>query len=351
MSDNAIEVSGLSVRFGDVRVLRGVDIVVPRGSVAAVVGPSGCGKTTLLRTIAGLERAHDGEISIEGRLVAGRGVHVAPERRRVALVPQEGALFEHLDVRGNVAFGLGPRWRRERGADERVRELLAAVELADFADRAPSELSGGQRQRVALARALAPRPDVVVLDEPFSALDAALRTNLQVRVGHALRRSNTTALLVTHDANEAMAMADTMVVLGDGEVRQAGSAPEIYSFPVDSEVGGLFGELTEIPATARGRTATCALGTATLRTDADGPVVLLVRPTELTVRPGGAAPVIAARFHGDRVALTIDAQPCAPLRVDVPVPNAPEVGDRVFVELRGAVHAVDGASRSRTGSA
>jgi ABC-type Fe3+/spermidine/putrescine transport system ATPase subunit len=204
-----VTIRGLAVAFGSgserTEVLRDLDLDVIDGHLTAVVGASGCGKTTLLRTIAGFVAPDAGTVSIDGQVVAGRGVHVPPERRGVTLVPQEGALFPHLDVASNVAFGLTRRQPRTR-----VAELLELVGLAGMETRRPHELSGGQQQRVALARALAPEPRLVLLDEPFSALDAGLRESVRAEVRRVLRRAGTTALLVTHDQDEALSVADSV---------------------------------------------------------------------------------------------------------------------------------------------
>ncbi|GAA1002901.1 ABC transporter ATP-binding protein [Nocardiopsis tropica] len=337
--NDAVVVRGLSVRYGRTEVLREIDLTVRRGAVTAVVGPSGCGKTTLLRAIAGLERAAAGSIEIDGAVVAAPGIDVAPERRSVGLVPQEGALFAHLTVRGNVGFGLGPRWRRVPGRDDRVAALLATVGLDGLADRRPAELSGGQQQRVALARALAPRPAVIGLDEPFSALDAALRTRLREHVSQTLRVEDATALLVTHDAEEALAMADSVVVLVDGAVRQAGPAQEVYTAPVDTEVARLFGEVTALPGTASGDHAVCALGRIPLRHSATGPVEVLARPGELTLIAGGAHRVRSVGFRGEHCAVPATVGETT-VRLDVPVTEAPEVGAAVTITAARPLHAV-----------
>ena len=203
-------VRGLEKSFGSVRVLEELDLVVPAGRLAAVLGPSGCGKTTLLRIVAGFETADRGTVVLAGVQVAGPGVHLPPERRRVGVVPQEGALFPHLTVAGNVGFGLS-RAQRRAG---RIDELLGLVGLGGFGHRMPYEFSGGQQQRIALARALAPEPALVLLDEPFSALDTGLRAAVREDVRSALRAAGATAVLVTHDQEEALSMADLVAVMG-----------------------------------------------------------------------------------------------------------------------------------------
>ncbi|MDO9175233.1 MAG: ABC transporter ATP-binding protein, partial [Actinomycetota bacterium] len=222
MSDQRTEPAVLDVRdvrkaFGQQQVLHGIDLHVAAGAIVAVLGPSGCGKTTLLRLIAGFEQLDHGSITVAGQLAANRGgagptLSLPPERRRVGVVPQEGALFPHLDVAGNVGFGL------RRGSDARVAEVLALVGLAGFEKKRPSQLSGGQQQRVALARALAPKPSLVLLDEPFSSLDAAMRGQVREEVFEVLRAANATAILVTHDQQEALSVADQVAVLLAGRI-------------------------------------------------------------------------------------------------------------------------------------
>ena len=207
-----VAISGLESSYGTTRVLRGLDLVVTRGDIACVLGPSGCGKTTLLRVLAGFLPAEAGTVSIGGRVVDDGRHCVAPEDRRVGYVPQEGALFPHLTVAGNVGFALARRSRRQRALRRgRVEELLELVGLAGFGHRRPDELSGGQQQRVALARALICEPDLVLLDEPFAALDASLRHRLRLDVRAALAAAGVTAILVTHDQTEALSLGDQVV--------------------------------------------------------------------------------------------------------------------------------------------
>jgi iron(III) transport system ATP-binding protein len=253
-----IEAAGLALTYPGrppVRALRGTDLVVAEGTLAAVLGPSGCGKTTLLRCLAGLERPDEGTIALGDRTVAGPGVHVPPEQRRIGLVPQEGALFPHLDVAGNLGFGLRRMPKAQRRA--RVEELLELIGLTDYGRRRPSELSGGQQQRVALARALAPDPVAVLLDEPFSALDAGLRGSLRDEVRATLARAGTTAVLVTHDQTEALTMADVVAVMRDGTIVQVGPPDEVYHRPVDLWVARFLGEVVTLPGAAPGRVRAC----------------------------------------------------------------------------------------------
>jgi iron(III) transport system ATP-binding protein len=229
---------GVRKAFGSTAVLTGVDLDATPGSFLAILGPSGEGKTTLLRLIAGFEAPDAGTIEIDGEPVVGGGRSLPPERRRVGVVPQEGALFPHLTVAQNVGFGL----RRRQGRAERVAECLSLVGLEGFENRRPHQLSGGQQQRVAVARALAPRPSVVLLDEPFSALDAGLRAKVRHDVRQALRIAGTTSLLVTHDQEEAFSMADAVAVLRGGRIAQTDDPVTVYTNPSDLAVATFVGQ-------------------------------------------------------------------------------------------------------------
>ena len=311
-----LTVRGLRKSFGDTEVLRGVDLTVERGSLTAVLGPSGCGKTTLLRVVAGFEVPDGGTVEIGGEVVASGSRSIAPERRRVGVVPQEGALFPHLTVAGNVGFGLA----RSRRRDGRVEQMLDLVGLGGFGDRMPAELSGGQQQRVAVARALAPDPALVLLDEPFSALDTGLRAAVRADVRAALRTAGATAVLVTHDQLEALSTADSVAVMRAGRVVQAGPPDEVYRRPADIAVATFVGEAVVLPATVRGGLAATVLGPLALVDDAEdgerGHVA--VRPEQLAVvtaegaaaqdGPGAAAGVgarvLRAEFFGHDALVT-----------------------------------------------
>src|ERR1700729_1340792 len=251
---SAIELRQATKAFGATRVLERVDLDVPERSITAVLGASGSGKTTLLRLIAGFEDLDGGSITIGGRLVDGGGGAVAADNRGVGSVPPEGALLPHPTVRGKIGFGLG-RNERDRG-----RELLDLVGLRDLARRYPHQLSGGQQQRVALARALATRPSVVLLDEPFSALDASLRSDLRRDVARILSETATTTVLVTHDQGEALAMADQIALLAGGAVIAAGAPRRLYHDPPDLDAAASIGEFNLLQAQASGATAHTALG-------------------------------------------------------------------------------------------
>ena len=320
---STLSIRDLHVTLGDLAVLRGVDLEVASGAVAAVLGPSGCGKTTLLRAVAGFVRPERGEIRIGDTVLAGPGRHVAPERRGIALVPQEGALFPHLTVGDNVAFGL-PRGQR-RGSP-RVGEVLDLVGLSGFEDRRPAELSGGQQQRVALARALAPDPSLVLLDEPFSALDASLRESVRSQVREALERSGATALVVTHDQDEALSVADTVAVLDRGTIQMHDSPQAVYRTPSGLGVARFVGQVVELSARVTDGFATTALGRLAVDGDADGQDgVVMLRPEQLRLLPADApdgtpGEVVGGDYFGHdalvRVRVT-GADAGAPLEVQV----------------------------------
>ena len=237
-----LTVSNLDVSYGPRPALRDVSVVVPSGSVVAVLGPSGCGKTTLLMALAGLVTVDRGDITSGSRVLSSATQHVAPERRGIGWVPQDSSLFPHLSVRDNIGFSL-PRGQSQRA---RIDELAELVGLADFLDRMPASLSGGQAQRVALARALAVKPEVVLLDEPFAALDTVLRHSLAREVVSLLRESDTTTVLVTHDREEALDLADIVVVMDRGRVAQVGSPREIYEAPQTAWVASFVGDTVEL---------------------------------------------------------------------------------------------------------
>jgi iron(III) transport system ATP-binding protein len=338
----SVSLERVTAGYGGPAVLRDLSLDVASAEVVAVLGASGSGKTTLLRALTGFLRPASGTVRFGDRVVAGTGEWVPPERRRVGIVPQEGALFPHLDVAGNVAFGL------PRGSDQRVAEMLDLVGMAGMGRQRPQELSGGQQQRVALARALAPEPDVLCLDEPFSALDASLRVRLRGEVREVLAATGTTTILVTHDQEEALSMADRVAVVRDGRVVQVASPDELYDWPVDLITARFVGELVELDArvVASGVAAT-ALGDVVVddaaAIGAEGTVVL--RPEQLAVTapqavgggqaPGALGTVRSGSYHGhDSVLLvTLDAGPEVSVRV--PGARGARPGDRVRVVVGG----------------
>ena len=284
---SGLSLRGVTASHGRHVVLRDVDLDVPRGSTTAILGPSGCGKTTLLRVVAGFHRADAGLVTIGGTAVCGPGLDTPPERRGIGYLAQEGALFPHLSVAENIGFGLP---RRAPGRTARIEQLLLLVGL-DLAmgARRPDQLSGGQQQRVALARALAREPDLVLLDEPFSALDTGLRASTRRAVADALAAQGVTVLLVTHDQDEALSFADQVVVMDSGRVLQAGPPAELYATPADRLTAAFLGEVSTLPGTASEGVVECALGRLPLVTACSGPVEVSLRPEQIRLTRGPVA--------------------------------------------------------------
>jgi len=266
-------------------VLDGVSLKVPPGATAALLGPSGCGKTTLLRLLSGLDRPDTGMIEVGGRILTSPTVFVPPEERRIGMVFQDWALFPHLDVARNVGFGLP---RPERRESPRIDAALAMVGLDGLGHRMPDTLSGGQQQRVALARALAPEPSVLLLDEPFSNLDASLRHQIRTDVHRLLVSLGVTTVFVTHDQGEAFVLGDEVVVMHAGRVAQAGPPDQVYRRPADRWVAEFVGHANFVRGTASGTLATTDLGTLELLDPYEGPVEVLVRPEHLRLTPDGS---------------------------------------------------------------
>jgi iron(III) transport system ATP-binding protein len=360
----SLTVEGLTKSFRDTPVLRGIDLHVEPGAVTAILGASGAGKTTLLRVIAGFEAADQGTVRLDGTVVDDGRRRLPPERRRIGYVPQDGALFPHLTVRANAAFSLP---RRERPGS-RPDEILHLVGLDGLGHRFPHQLSGGQQQRVAIARALASRPRLVLLDEPFASLDAALRTSVRADVLGVLRSTGTTALLVTHDQDEALSAADYVAVMRDGLITQAGAPREIYQYPADPWTAMFVGTanlLSGKPA-SDGEVRT-VLGRHRLHPVPGSPghpeapdaapaeVTVLIRPEQIRLvppRPGiGAARVSAARYHGHDALITVQpdntVQPGnGALHVRITGADLPVPGDRVGLEVHGPVVAWPAAANS-----
>lgn len=333
-------VKALTKAFGPHPVLRGIDLDVADGEIMAVLGPSGCGKTTLLRLLAGFLDPDEGQVQFDDITVADGTGSTPSWERKVGYVPQEGALFPHLDVRGNILFGLP---RRER-TQARLSELLDLAELPrEIAGCYPRQLSGGQQQRVALARALAPRPRVVLLDEPFSSLDAALRISAGREVTRVLRQAGSTALLVTHDQGEALSLADRVAVMDEGRISQVDSPAQLYGAPVDVHVGTFVGDANLLPGVLATDGATCILGAVGLRSRpraAVGAVVtLLVRPEQLRlVRPGTgacAARVVEVTFYGPYASIVLTLEGGTTLVARVDPTQVPVSGESVGVEVVG----------------
>ncbi len=326
-----VRVRGLSKSFGAIEAVRELNLEIERGELMAVLGPSGCGKTTLLRVIAGFEQPDAGCVVVSDEVVAGPGRIIPPEKRRVGMVFQDYALFPHLSVEGNVAFGLTSRPREER--DALTQRTLELVGLQHKARCNVHELSGGERQRVALARAMAPEPELVLLDEPFSSLDATLRGGLRREVELILRDAEATALLVTHDQEEALSLADRLAVMRDGEIVQVGPPVEVYGRPATRWAAQFVGEVNVLSGIARGSGVETELGVFDLRVPASGSVHVAVRPEQLELRSDGNtnAEVIAREFRGHDVLYRLRHEGGKTLLVQLPSLELHEVGDSVFV--------------------
>jgi iron(III) transport system ATP-binding protein len=332
----ALEITQLTKQYDRHPVLRGVNLRAESGRFIALLGPSGCGKTTTLRLVAGFELPDSGSISIDGRTMADSRTAVPPEDRRVGMVFQEYALFPHLNVGDNIAFGL-------KGAQKHVRvdEMLALVGLEGLGKRMPDELSGGQQQRVALARALAPQPRLILLDEPFSNLDSALRAQVRSEVSRILRAANVTCLLVTHDQEEALSLADEVAVMFDGQIAQIAAPQTLYRAPATKQVAAFVGEANFLPAEAKGRLAVCALGTLLLDEAAAGGVEVLVRPEQVQLAEDGeiTARVVWREYYGhdQRVGLALADGTELVARVEAGVSCT--VGQSVWLTVRGTARA------------
>ncbi len=332
-----LAVEGLGKSFLGRPVLAGIDLQVPSGSLLAILGASGGGKTTLLRLLCGFERADAGTIEVGGRRLVGRGLHVPAHRRRIGYVAQDGALFPHLTVAANVLFGLPRAARRQR---HRAEALLDAVGLsAAFAGRQPHELSGGEQQRVSLARALAPGPALVLLDEPFSALDAALREETRTGVAAALAAAGATAVLVTHDQAEALSMGHQVGVLRGGRMVQVATPRTLYRQPADAALARFIGDAVLLPGEASGDAVICALGTLPLLARARGLVEVMIRPEQIRLAQDGLQGMVERSGFDGRDGLVLIRLVGADARVSARVPGyaVPSCGSVVRLKVDGPV--------------
>jgi iron(III) transport system ATP-binding protein len=341
---------GLAKRYRARSVLTDLDLVVPEGTLTAILGASGSGKTTLLRVIMGFVEADAGRLSVGGTVVAEAGrVHLAPDRRAIGYMAQEGALFPHLTAGENVGFGL-PRSERKTG--RRVAEMLELVGLAEgYADRRPHELSGGEQRRVALARALAPRPRLVLLDEPFSGLDAMLRVETREAVLRALAGEGATALLVTHDQAEALSMGHQVAVLRDGLLVQRADPVTLYRQPADPDVALFVGEAVLLPGISRNGHVACALGDLGIAgAAAEGPVLVMIRPEQVRLARGAGgsvavngqavpARVLDRAYYGPQsvLRLALDTPDRLVVRARTMDQDVPAPGDPVDIVVAGDV--------------
>jgi len=346
----ALELNNVSHSFGETRVLHDINLHVQHGSITALLGPSGEGKTTLLRIIAGLERPQHGSVLINGLVVADNNTWIPAHERGVALVPQEGALFPHLTVAENVAFGL--KKRRSAAVKDRVAEMLELVGLPQSGDVRPSELSGGMQQRVALARALATQPTLVLLDEPFSALDAGLRESLRDQVVEILRTAEATAIWVTHDQDEALSTADSVAVLLNGRIAQKTDPVSVYRTPQSPEVAHFIGETVPFEGTVleAGDSVDTRFGTiGLLQPHQPGPATVLIRPEQFEIvapEHSDAAVVgnvIATRYFGHDGTVEVQLPDGVMATVRLHARLLPDVGTAVGVIVNGRVLAFESA--------
>ncbi|WP_410764423.1 ABC transporter ATP-binding protein [Haloferax sp. DFSO60] len=313
-SANVLELDGISKSYGSESVIDDLSISVRDGEILTLLGPSGCGKTTTLRLIAGLDRPNGGEIRLNGTPVSGNGAFVAPEERGVGVVFQEFALFPHLTAAENIAFGLKELSETER--DERVQSLLELVGLETQGESYPDELSGGQQQRVALARSLAPEPDILLLDEPFSNLDVDLRVQMREEVRRILKEAGVTAISVTHDQEEAMSISDRVAVMNDGNLEQIGEPEQVFQHPESRFVAGFLGYAGFLPGRITGDVVETELGPVPREqihglapeydeTDID----LLVRPDDLSAHActnGGHGTIVGKRYLGPTILYEVE---------------------------------------------
>lgn len=334
----AISCRALDKRYTDAVALRGFDLEVEPGTILGLLGPSGCGKTTALRLIAGFERPDAGEISIAGNPVVADGVWVPPESRRVGMVFQDYALFPHMTVHGNVSYGLATS---ESG---RVSGVLEMVGLDGYRDRMPHELSGGEQQRVALARALAPRPEVIMLDEPFSNLDAGLRDRMRRDVRAILANAGTTTIFVTHDQEEALAMADIVAVMQGGRVLQTAAPDILYRRPATPWVAGFVGDSEFVSGEAELGRVTTPLGVFPHSGNERGRVLVMIRPEWIHVTPSldGVAVVVDREFYGHDQMLKLEFADGREITSRIGDTRTVGIGDRVDIGVEELVVFPDG---------
>ena len=334
-----LEISALSWHAAGSPILRSINLRLAESELLTILGESGSGKTSLLRLIAGLETPTGGEIRLAGELVSSSALVVPPARRGIALVPQEGALFPHLSVAENVGFGLQRLTKPDR--QQRIAEMLDLVSLSSFAARRPAELSGGQQQRVALARALAVRPKLVLLDEPFSALDASLREVLRRDVVSVLKRERVAAIMVTHDRDEALSISDRVALLVDGEIVQQGKPAEIYRSPANLDLANFLGDSVVVRGEVVGEKIQTDLGMLTplnqTQPGAVGSVAIRAENFYIQPNPKGDSEVLGSEFFGHDTLVTVQT-PKIKIRARASGPFPPQPGMRVTVWVRGAVN-------------
>ena len=334
-----LSIQAISKAIAGNQILKNLSLDVQEHEFVAILGSSGSGKTTLLRLISGFDSPDSGEIQIGGQQVFAKGVNVSAEERRVGYVPQDAALFPHLSLAKNIEFGLNKLPAAQRS--ERVAELLKLVDLVGYEERMPDQLSGGQRHRVALARALAPKPQLILLDEPFSSLDAELRVRLREDVRNVITKTGTTAILVTHDQEEALSIASRVAILRDGEFAQIGNPSEIYQAPADVEMATFLGDSVIINGVIKDDKVVTDLGLLTplnkVENGATGRVAIRPENFYLQPNPKGEGEVIGRQYFGHDALVEVKL-PKLVIQARANGPFAPEIGMKVTVWVRGQVN-------------
>ncbi len=346
---NGLTLDRITKRYGDVAAVKDLTLSIPSGSRTAIVGPSGSGKTTLLRLIAGFDEPDEGSIRLGDTMLTEGRATVPPHRRSIGYVAQEGALFPHLTIAGNIGFGMDRAETDRRG---RIFELMERVGLPPaMLDRRPHELSGGQQQRVALARALARKPRLMLLDEPFSALDAGLREAMRDMVGDVLGAAGVTSVLVTHDQAEALSFANHLAVMREGKLVQSGPPQDLYRNPGDAQTARFLGEAIVFELVLENGMARTPIGM--IPTNAPGRTGLstvLLRPEQIVVIPtargeSATGKVVERLFRGSTCRLIVEQQmpsgPPARISVETPSPMAPEAGTPVRLSVIGGAHVLE----------
>lgn len=350
---NTLELHSICKSYGPQRALEDISLSVPTGSRTVIVGPSGSGKSTLLRIIAGFEFPDSGRLTLNGQTLVDPTHEVPAHQRQIGYVPQDGALFPHMTVAANIGFGLSIRGHEKR---ERIAQLMDSVALeANMADRWPHELSGGQQQRVALARALAQHPRLMLLDEPFSALDTGLRAAMRKLVARLLADAGVTTILVTHDQSEALSFADQLAVMREGRLVQSGHPLDLYRYPGDEQTAMFLGDAVVMPARIEAGWAHCDLGRIPVNNHRNNRCAqIMLRPEQLqlvgivpsSVEAGGCRAVVTDRdFSGNTCTLTVELetlasadQPGRSLMVRSSGLYAPPTGSAVHVSTIGHAH-------------
>ncbi|MEL6406913.1 MAG: ABC transporter ATP-binding protein [Chloroflexota bacterium] len=333
-----IELRSIKKHYDDVLAVNDISLEVRRGELLVLLGSSGCGKTTTLRLIAGLERPNTGEVILNGQMVAGQNAWIPPENRHLGMVFQDYALFPHMTVYDNITFplqGMNNLQRRDR-----VQDMLKLVGMSGMSERYPHQLSGGQQQRIALARALASEPSVVLLDEPFSNLDAARRKQVREEVRQILQLAGATGIFVTHDQEEAMSIADTIAVMQAGKILQIDTPSELYRQPKHPDVAAFLGDLNYLQSEADGNTITTAIGTIPLTKPKRGTVDVYVRPESIALQQKASAhnaTVLETRFYGHYQIVTVEISDDTLLDVRVWAHDTYLVGDNVNASIVGDV--------------